>query len=120
MINPQTLPPPSYSPYAYFPQPNYLTKPMPLMATGNSGVLQQQPPPPTFVFPSDIATSAFFRNQTYPSPPQSTSPLARTTNPTPYQNGNKTQSNNEQLSTGNDGSKNHPPTDATLIRTKPR
>jgi hypothetical protein len=112
MINHPTLPPPSYSPYAYFPPTNYLTKPMPLMGTTNSGVL----PPSTFLFPPELATHPFFRNQTFPSQPPSITSLPRTQ----YQNGNKTKSNNEQLSTSNDSSKNLLPTETTPIRSKLR
>lgn len=109
MMSHPTIATPSYAPYAYFPPSNYLSKPMPLMGTTNSGVLHPPPPPPsvppTFLFPPELATSAFIRNQTFPSPPPSTSSSNRT-NHTLYQNGNKQKSNNEQISTSNDTSKN--------------
>jgi len=102
MINHSTLPPSPYSPYAYFPPTNYLSKPMPLMGTTNSGALH---PHSTFLFSPELANNNFFRNQTFPSPPPSTSSSVRTNN-TQYQNGNKTKSNTDQLSTSNESSKN--------------
>ncbi|CAF0791915.1 unnamed protein product [Adineta steineri] len=110
MINHPTLPPPPFPPFAYFPPSNYLTKPMPLMGTTNSCAQPGALPPPTFILPPEIANSAFFRNQTYPSPPQSTSSSARINNNpnnnTQYQNGNKNKLSNDISSASNDVSKN--------------
>jgi len=120
MINHPPIPPPPYSPYAYFPPSNYLSKPMPLMGATNSGALL---PPPTFLFTPELANNAFYRNQTFPSPPPSTSSSIRTNN-IQYQNGNKTKSNTDQLSTSNESSKNLFTTGitnySTPIRSKPR
>lgn len=122
-MNPSQLSITPYAPYAFFPPSNYLSKPMPLMSTTNSGALPptSAPPPhhPTLFFPPD----AFLRNQTYPSPPPSTSSsVVRTNNSTPYQNGNnKTKLNtNDQLLISNDTSKNLLPNYSTPLRTKLR
>lgn len=123
MVNHSTLPPPSYPPYAYFPSPNYLTKPMPLMASSHAGVL----PPTAFLLPPELAANAFFRNQTYPSPPPPppTASLARTTtSPSPYQNGSKPKSNHEQSIASNDStrqpSSTELPNSPTSVRPKSR
>lgn len=117
MISHPTLPPQSYSPYTYFPPSHYLTKPMPLMSTSNSGAL---PPHPTYIFPPELPNNTFFRNQTYPSPPPSISSSVRTNN-TQYQNGNKTKLNNDQQSISNDASKTLLTNNySTPIRTKSR
>jgi hypothetical protein len=119
MINHPTLQPTLYPPYAYFPPSNYLSKPMPLMGTTNSCSQSG----PTFILPPDLANSAFFRNQTFPSPPPSTSSSARTNNnnnSTQYQNGNNNNNNNKLNNdlplASNDSSKTH----STPIRSKPR
>jgi hypothetical protein len=124
MINHPTLPPTLYPPYAYFPSSNYLSKPIPLMGTTNPCSQSGALPPQTFILPPDLANSAFFRNQTFPSPPPSTSSLARTNNnSTQYQNGNNNnKSNNDPPLASNDSSKpqqlntNY----STPFRSKPR
>ena len=117
MVNHPALAPPPFSPYAFFPPSHYLSKPMPLMSTPNSC---SQPgsilPPPTFLLPPEIATNTLFRNQTFPSPPPSTSSTARTNNTTnnnnntnsnaQNQNDNKTRLNNDLQSPTNDVSAN--------------
>ncbi|CAF4722946.1 unnamed protein product, partial [Rotaria sp. Silwood2] len=105
MINHPTLSFPAFSPYAYLPPSNYLSKPMPLMGTTpatttnscpQSGVL----PPTTFILPPDLTNSAFFRNQTIsspppppPPPPPSTLSSTRTNNNTQNQNETKGMTN---------------------------
>lgn len=123
MMNHSTIPPPSYAPYAYFPSPNYLTKPMPLMATTHAGVL----PPSTFLFPSELTAHPFFRHPTFTSPPPPPPPsVARTPplNSQQYQNGTKLKSNDEQLSASNDSIKQSSsmeiPNSPTMPRTKSR
>lgn len=116
MVNHSTLPPPSYQPYAYFPSPNYLAKPMPLMGSNHAGVL----PPTAFFLPPELAANGFYRNQTFPSPPPSTASLTRTTtNPSPYQNGNRSKS-----TASNDSTRQTPstelPNSPTSVRTKSR
>ncbi|CAF1331415.1 unnamed protein product [Adineta ricciae] len=117
MVNHPALPPPPFSPYAFFPPSHYLSKPMPLMSTTNScSQPGSMPPPPTFLLPPEMATNTLFRNQTFPSPPPSTSSTARTNNTTnnnnntnpnaQNQNGNKTRLNNDVQSPPNDVSKN--------------
>ena len=123
MMNHSTIPPPSYSPYAYFPSPNYLTKPMPLMATTHAGVL----PPSTFLFPSELTAHPFFRHPTFSSPSPPTLSVVRTptAHPQQYQNGTKFKANNEQLSASNDSIKQSTsstdiPNSPTTTRTKSR
>jgi hypothetical protein len=123
MINHPTLPPPPFPPYAYFPQSNYLSKPMPLMGTTNTGAL----PLSSYFVPPELANGAFLRNQTFslPSPP---STVSSTRTNTQYQNGNKNKSNNEQILTSNDSSKTQQinlftpgiTNYSTPIRSKPR
>jgi hypothetical protein len=107
MIHHPTLPPPPYTPYAYYPPSNYLSKPMPLMGTTN---------PSTFFFPPELANSAFFRNQTFPSPPPSITSSGRTNN--------NNKSTNDQVLISDDSSKNLFTTGianySTPIRSKPR
>ena len=107
MINHPPLPPPPFPPYAYFPPSNYLSKPMPLMGTTNSCSQPGALPPPTFILPPELANSAFFRNQTFPSPPPSISSSARTNINTQYQNGNENKFSNDPASASNDSLNNH-------------
>ncbi|CAF1423845.1 unnamed protein product [Rotaria sordida] len=137
MINHPTLSFPAFSPYAYFPPSNYLSKPMPLMGTTattttttnacpQSGVVH----PPTFILPPELTNSALFRNQTITSPPPSTLSSVRTNNNNSTQNQNETNnkmsndttldlndpSRNRQLNIVTTGISNY----ATPIRSKPR
>ncbi|CAF4577332.1 unnamed protein product [Rotaria sp. Silwood2] len=118
MINHPTLSFPAFSPYAYLPPSNYLSKPMPLMGTTpatttnscpQSGVL----PPTTFILPPDLTNSAFFRNQTIsspppppPPPPPSTLSSTRTNNNTQNQNETKNKMSNDLTSESNDSLSN--------------
>ena len=103
-LNPSTLPPPLFSPYPYFYSNNFLAKPMPLMGPANPGSPTGAVPAPAYILPPDVTHSAFHRNQTYPSPPSSTSPAMRTNN-THYQNGHRKKSSHDQTSPSSDTSK---------------
>ena len=105
MIHHPSLPPPAFATYPYYPSPNYLSKPMPLMAptspcSPTGAILSHS----TLIFPPEMSQTPFFHNQTYPSPPSSTSPSVRT-NHLAYQNGNKKKLSNDQTLVVNESSK---------------
>ncbi|CAF1651954.1 unnamed protein product [Rotaria magnacalcarata] len=129
MINHPTLSFPSFSPYAYFPPTNYLSKPMPLMGpTPSSSSQPGALPPQTYIVPPDLLNSAFFRNQTIPS--QAASSPVRTNNNDNIENQNGTNAimSNDNSSESNDAAKNHQvnysttamPNYGTSVRSKPR